>query len=398
VPQYTVGRASANAEVAGRGRSLHVLHIITGLADGGAEGVLYRLIRTDRHHSHAVISLMDAGKYGPLLSEVGIVVHVLGMPRGRVTVGGLWRLWQLIRESNADVVQTWMYHADLVGGVMARLAGKRALAWGIRNAYLDRRTTAFTTRLVARVSAWVSSFLPRRIVSCSLRAADMHIRLGYDPQKIVVIPNGFDVANLAPDSAARAKLRAEWSIGAGTMLLGMVARWDPQKDHRTLIGALAVLATRAVMEWRCILVGTGMVEANAELRSLLAHSGISERVALLGPRRDVPAVMNALDLHVLSSTGEGFPNVVAEAMACGIPCVVTDVGDAAHIVGSTGWVVPSGDPMLLAAAIDVATREISDPAKRHQRQHSARERILEQFGLDRMVQSYRELWDSTVLG
>jgi glycosyltransferase involved in cell wall biosynthesis len=377
-------------EAEGEGRPLHVLHIITGLADGGAEAALFRLITADRRDSHVVIVLMGGGKYGSLLSDAGIMVHPLNMPRGRVTASGLRQLWQLMRASNADVVQTWMYHADLVGGMVARLAGRRALVWGIRNTYLDPRTTPFTTRLVARMCAWGSKFWPSRIVSCSSRGADTHVRLGYDRRKIVVIPNGYDVVHLAPDPAARLRLRAEWAIGPHTTLLGMIASWVPQKDHQTLIGALAALGAGA--GWHCMLVGAGMVESNAELRALLAQSGIGEWVTLLGPRGDVPAVMNALDLHVLSSASEGFPNVVAEAMACGTPCVVTDVGDAALIVGATGWVVPPGNPARLAAAITTAAGEISDPAKWNQRQRAARERIIERFGLDRMVQSYRKIW------
>lgn len=373
---------------------MRILHIITGLGDGGAEAVLSRLITTDRADSHHVISLLDEGTYGVPLAAAGIPVYVLRMPRGRATPAGLVKLYRLMRQIRPDVVQTWMYHADLLGGIVARLAGTRALVWGIRNASLDSRTTTFTTRLVARASALGSRSWPRRIISCSSRAAEMHIRLGYDCRKMVVIPNGYDLTHFAPDLEMRARLRAEWNFGPGMKVLGMVARWDPAKDHRTLLSALTVLGAKGVGgEWRCMLVGTGIEEGNTALRELLAQCGIGERVSLLGPRRDIPAVMNALDLHVLSSASESFPNVVAEAMGCGTPCVVTDVGDAGLIVGDTGWVVSPHDPTGLAQGVDTALVAMRDyPAAWQTRQRSARDRIETHFSLDRMVRAYSQVW------
>lgn len=370
-----------------------ILHIIAGLSDGGTEAVLYRLITADRTHSHAVISLTGMGKYGPLLTEAGIDVRALDMPRGRVTLTGLWRLWRLILTSNVDVIQTWMYHADFIGGLASRLAGKRALIWNIRNASLDAKLISRQTRWVVRACAWRSRVWPTRIVSCSSRAAERHVKSGYAHNKMTVIPNGYDTSRLGPDLTARARLRAEWEISRGVVLMGMVARWNVQKDHKNLIGALASLSPIPDVEWRCLLVGSGMSPTNTELVDMLAASDLSERVLLLGQRQDIPAVMNAIDLHVLSSANEGFPNVVAEAMASGTPCVVTDVGDAALIVGESGWVVPARDSKQLAVAIEAALSEIRNASAWALRKRIARERIEKNFSLDQMVQAYSEVWD-----
>lgn len=372
-------------------RRLRVLHIITGLGDGGAESALFRLCSHDRRHAHRVISLMDAGKYGSLLAGAGIEVHSLRMPRGKLSVGGLFRLWRLVRSAKPDVVQTWLYHADLIGGVVARLASASNICWGLHHSNLAPGTVKQNTIRVAQLCARLSRFVPWKIVSCSRRAAEVHAQLGYAADKFVVIPNGYDVAQFVPDSVARRRLRAEWGIPDDKLLLGMVARFDPQKDHANLLAALGQLKRRG-SSFHCLLVGTGMESGNETLTQWLAAEGLTEVVSLLGRRNDIPAVMNALDVHVLSSLGEAFPNVLAEAMACGTPCVTTDVGDAALIVGDTGWVVPPGEPARLARALEKALGLCRQPADWSARQQAARQRIVERFSIKKMVEAYHSVW------
>ena len=183
-----------------------VVHIITGLDDGGAEAVLYRLCLNDKDNDHHVITLMDEGKYGPLLRNAGINVLCLNMPRGRLTPGGLLRLYRLLRGHRRAIVQTWMYHADLVGGLVARLAGNRCVCWGVRHGDLgpdSRRSTIF----IARLSWLFSSFLPRYIVCCAHRAAEVNQRFGYEKEKFVIIPNGYDTEQFQPDASVRDRVR-----------------------------------------------------------------------------------------------------------------------------------------------------------------------------------------------
>lgn len=374
---------------------MKVLHIITSLADGGAEAVLYRLCTHDAESRHVVVSLMDEGKYGPLLRAVGIEVHGIGMPRGGIRMGALWRLWRLVRQQRPDVVQTWMYHADLIGGCVARMAGVPVVCWGMHNTTLDPGASARGTILVARLCARLSRWVPRAIVSCSREAVRVHRALGYTAEKFVVIPNGYDLGRFTPDDVARQRLRGQWGIDADTPLIGMVARFDPQKDHATLVAALGMLAG-AGAAFRAVLVGTGMDDGNAALVAAMAAAGLGERVRLLGRRDDVPAVMCALDLHVLSSAyGEAFPNVLAEAMACGTPCVTTNVGDAALIVGDMGWVVPPRDAEALADAIGTALLERAErPTDWSMRGRVARERVAGHFGIESMVAAYRTVWQA----
>ncbi len=176
-------------------------------------------------------------------------------------------------------------------------------------------------------------------------------------------------------------------------MIGSVARWDPQKDYENLFSALALLA-RQGRDFRCILVGPGLERSNADLWSLIAGNSLEDKVALLGLRSNIPAVMSAFDLLVLSSYAEAFPNVVAEAMACGTPCVVTNVGDAALIVGDTGWVARPRDPDALSVSIDTALTAVQS-ARRDAISHACRQRIVETFGLEQMAAAYRRVWSNS---
>lgn len=366
-----------------------MVHVIVGLDDGGAEAALYRLCTAARSDCHHVISLTDGGKYGSLLSAAGITVTCLKMSRGKISLHGLWTLWRHMRRLRPDVVQTWMYHADLLGGAAARLAGIRNICWGVHNSVLIPKQNAALTIVVARLCARLSFRIPRTIVCCARKAASVHAGIGYRKDIMRVIPNGYDLSLYRPSIANRAAVRAELGLGQGDTI-GFVARYDPAKDHDNLLRSLALLRRRGVRP-RCLLVGTGMDGTNAALAAAIAREGVTDQLILLGRRDDVAAIMNALDIHVLSSCAEAFPNVLAEAMACGTPCITTDVGDAADIVGGSGWIVDPGDPVALAAAIEEALS-----ARHHSgwsgRQQRAREWIEESFSLDRMVADYRQAW------
>ena len=369
-----------------------ILHIIAGLGDGGAEAVLYRLCINESDFQHHVVSLMGVGKYGPMLLGAGVSVSCLNMPRGGLKIVGLWRLWRLIEQEKPDVVQTWMYHADLIGGLVARLAGIRSIAWGIRHANLDPAHNSRSTLLVARMCARLSGWVPRKIVSCSAQAMKVHQAAGYRADKFIHIPNGYSMKHLRPDANGRHAVRAEFGIASSDFVLGMVGRFDAQKDHCNLVQALSQFKQRGV-PFTCLLVGGGMDASNVELRGWLDEAGIADHVRLLGPRSDIPFVMNALDVHVLSSLGEAFPNVLAEAMACGTPCVTTHVGDAAVIVADHGWVVAPQDACALANGLVQAHRSfIAGGAAWQARKAACRSHIMANFELDLMCERYRQVW------
>lgn len=370
---------------------LHVVHIISGLGQGGAETVLFRLVTAPgqgtRHH---VVSLTDEGVFGERLRAAGVAVTALGMPAGRPGLRGLQALYRLLKDERPDAVQTWMYHADLIGGVVARLAGVRAVSWGIRNSGANLAQGSRASRISAWLCARLSRWVPARIVACAEEASRRHQAWGYRADIMQVIPNGYDLSRWQPDASARQRLRAQWGVAPETVLIGSVARWNPLKDHANFLAAFA-LCQRQRSGLKAVLAGDGMTPDNAALMALIEQHGLREQVLLLGRRNDVPAVMSALDVHVLSSLAEGFPNVVAEAMASGVACVVTDVGDAARIVGADGWVVPPREAPALAEAIELAVVALGTPAMQQQLE-GARERIARQYGLERMVRAYDAVW------
>lgn len=368
-----------------------ILHIITGLNDGGAEAVLYRLCTAKQDNTtHHVISLMDLGKYGPLLQDHGITVQGLGSKKGVSATFHLFGLARIIRQSKPDVVQTWMYHANLIGGIAAKLARCKKIVWGIRHTNLEHNKKS--TRLVSCLCARLSRQIPAAIVCCSDSAVETHKQYGYAANKLSVIYNGYNLDSFMPSEEYRRNVRQELGVAENDILLGMVGRWSPQKDHANLLASLAIVKN-TVPSFKCLIIGPNNTPDNIELVALISQNNLKDQVHLLGRRTDIPAMMNALDLHILSSAfGEAFPNVVAEAMACGTPCVATNVGDAAMIVGNPDWVAPPKAPEKLAAYILKCLGDIKQQGREFIGTR-CRQRIVDNFSLDRMVQSYQNLWN-----
>lgn len=374
---------------------MHIVHVITSLYPGGAQSALFRLCSRDTRNRHTVLTLIGNGDLEAPLREQGVEVVSVGFSRRGLSLAGMVRLWRAMRRYRPDLVQTWMYHPDLVGGLSARLAGIRLVCWGIRHTALEAGQSSRSSIIAARLCARLSGLVPRRIVCCATEAQRLHEALGYRGKKMVVIPNGFDLADFRPFAPGEiaAYRRELLNPGASPPILGMVGRFNVQKDHANFLKALAELKARG-HDFLCLLVGASLDTANTELTGWIDEQGLASHIRLLGRRADIPAVMNSLDLHILSSAfGEAFPNVIAEAMACGTPCVGTDVGDTAQIIGDTGWVVPPRDPLRLADAIETALAERANaPAAWQRRRQDSAARIKEHFTIDRMVMSYNEVW------
>jgi glycosyltransferase involved in cell wall biosynthesis len=372
--------------------TIRIAFVITGLSTGGAELMLLRLLEhLDRRRFEAhVITLTDAGDVGERISALGIGLLELGMSRGLPTPRALWRLTQFLRQWRPSLVHTWMYHADLLGSLASILAGCPPVVWCIRASTLDKTHTSALTRLTVKACAFISHLIPTRIISCSHTAARVHVASGYRSDKIVVIPNGFDLDRFHPLPEARAAVRAELGLSNSALLVGLIARFDPLKNHFAFLTAASRLH-KSLPGVHFLLAGSGVDHQNHDLIHAVQRSGLLSTVHLVGQRNDVPRLMAAMDLLVSPSIGEAFPNAVGEAMACGVPCVVTDVGDSAFIVGDTGRVVPPSDTEALAEAM----RSLLSlpPQTRHKLGRAALQRIREHFEIRSVVQQFETLYE-----
>lgn len=375
---------------------MKILHVITGLYTGGAEIMLAKLIERmpAAPGESAVISLTGGGPIAERIAALGTPVTCLGMRRGRLSLLGFIHLVQAMRRLKPDLVQAWMYHANLTAGLAAKLAGRPPVIWGIRQSDLDPRVSKWSTRLVARLGAVFSRILPAKIICCAENARDVHAAMGYCRDRMIVIANGFDLDRFRPNPDAHAALCRELGLPAAAALIAMPARFDPQKDHHTLLRAAKLLRGELPMA-HFILCGDGVDAANTTLTGWIADLGLEDAVHLLGARGDMPNIMAACDMVVSASAfGEGFSNTLGEAMAAGTPCVATDVGDSRMIVGDTGRIVPPRDPRALAGALGEILR--LPATERRALGAQARARIAAQYSLAAISAQYAIIYRDTI--
>jgi len=366
-----------------------VAHLITSLSVGGAETFLLRLVATmDRgRFDPVVISVTDEGTLGAQLREMGVRVYALGMRRGVPHPGGLIRLISILRRERPHILQTWLYHADLLGLLARRPGAVERLVWGIRCSETDSRYRSGLSGLVVRILARYSD-RPDAIVTNSQAGTETHRAMGYRPRRWEVIHNGVDTDHFHPAPGHHASVRRELDLPPETVLIGLVARYDPLKDHGTFLKAAAHLANEKDVHF--VLAGAGVDGANGVLAQLAGELGISQRVHFLGERTDIARLNAAFDIASCCSTGEGFPNILIEAMACGVPCVTTDVGDAREVVAETGIVSPVRGAAQLAQGWRTLLQRGSDG--RAQLGQAARDRIVEHFALSKAASRYETLY------
>ncbi|HAC66280.1 MAG TPA: glycoside hydrolase [Cyanothece sp. UBA12306] len=357
--------------------------------------MLYKLlsrINIDRFEP-VVISLIDGGPLAEQISALDIPVYSIAMNSRKVTIQGIWRLINLVWQIKPDVIQGWMYHGNLVAQILSILSFKPVpVIWNIRHSVYSLEYEKPRTATIIKLLAKLSSF-PKTIIYVSQTSVNQHEQLGYKASKSVMIPNGFNTDVFIPSTDARQKLRQELGLTENALIIGLIARYHPMKDHANFLKAAAILL-KEIPDVYFLLVGTGLEEENPNFVALLTDLNLTneKNFYFLGERQDIPYITAGLDISSLvSAWGEGFPNVIGEAMACGIPCVVTDVGDSASIVGDTGKIVPPKQPELLAKA----WQELIELGVENRKNLSqkARRRIIELFSLELIVNRYEMLYD-----
>jgi glycosyltransferase involved in cell wall biosynthesis len=369
---------------------MKIVHVITGLKTGGAEQILYTICHADKKNSHCIISLTSRGEYAAKLEKVGVEVLCLNLQYKINIFTGIFELARYIKHVKPDIVQTWMFHSDLIGGIIAKYFGVKKIFWSEHAANI--KLLSFTVRIIVKICSILSYIIPNAVVCCAFSTKTILIKEGYSKDKMAVINNGCDMSYYIDKGNKINRKSISSSLNMTDVLIGVVARWDIYKDIPNLLQALKILISKndAI---KCILVGDQLNLQNIILCKLLDQYELRDNVIMLGLRNDIPDILRTIDLFVLSSVSEAFPNVLVESMACGTPCVATDVGDVKYIIGKTGWIVPPSNHEALANSISLSVVEMKNSAAWVQRKKYCRDRIINNFSLDKMVTNYMDLWN-----
>lgn len=370
---------------------MRITHIIVGLDVGGAELMLKRLILSHSGKSeylHSVISLTGVGKIGSELQSNGVRVTALGITNPLGVLGAFLRIRNELINSRPDIVQTWMYHADLLGGLAAYSAGIRRIVWGIRTTEIKAGGSRIT-RLIRSLCGILSRQIPMKIVCAANAAREVHEKIGYVPHKMLVIPNGFAVEKLvaAPDQVK--VIRDLTGLTSAHRIIGSVGRFNPVKDQYSFVRAAGILA-RHYSDLRFLMIGRGLDWGNDQLVRWVVETGQADKFVLLGERSDIPVCLAVMNIFCLHSRTEGFPNVLGEAMAMAKPCVATDVGDVSLLLGDAGVLVPPGSPTALANGIQKLLS--FSQAQTIEIGISARQKINSYYTMDVVRMRYEELY------
>ena len=371
--------------------AIRILHIISGLGDGGAEANLYNFVCHTKNQINYVISLKDKGKYGPLLEKKGIEVYYINFSNIISFVNKFIYLFKLIKKLKPDIVQTWLYHADLIGGCAAYLAKSKNIFWGIHHTSLEYRFNKKSIILISKLNSFLSNIIPRRIVVCAEKSMDEHIKKGFNKYKFIVIRNGLDLNKFKLSESIRKKYREKIKINQSELLLGTVARFNPIKDFPTLIKAIKKLKSSG-LDFKYLFVGENMDLDNKTLVNMIEKYNLKDTIKLIGQEESISSVMNAIDLHILSSKSEAFPMVILESLACGTPSISTNVGDVSRIIKNKKFLVDKENYLSLYNAInEFLNLELEEKEKISK---EGIDHIKFNFSIEKMTKEYLKVYEN----
>jgi len=371
-----------------------IIHIIVGLGDGGAEATLFKLISNDKSNNHIVISLTDYGKYGKQFLNLNIPVYALRFKKKSFNLIKIFKLLEIVKKYNPKIIQSWMYHADFLTVILKIFLPKIKFIWGVRNTVFTFKDSYLRWSFL-KICSILSHFVPSIIISNSRKGITDHVIAGYKKNKFRLIYNGVDIKkfHIKESVNAKKKLKIFNLKNQNKPLIGMVARYDKQKGYEILLKSLETLKKKKI-DFNCFLIGKNIDYKNSELNFLIQKYNLKSNMFLLGQINNLENIYNALDIFVLSSiNGEGFPNVLIEAMACGVPCVATNVGDCKFIINNTGWIVPPNNSKILSQALENAIEQLSLP-KWLLKKKNCRNRVIKNFNINKMVLKFQKAWIS----
>ncbi|TWT27774.1 glycosyltransferase [Planomicrobium sp. CPCC 101110] len=365
---------------------IKILHLIPSLTSGGAEAMLTKLITNnkDPNATMVVVTLLNANYFYDAIANTGTKVYRLNIDQGRLSSLRIFELFKIIKREKPDVIQTWMYHCDLFGILLKMVFPKVKLVWNIRHSHLVKGADKGTTILVARILSLLS-FMPDKIICGSTAAQQYHTELGYRKNKTLVIPNGFDTDIFAPNNQVKNDIKRELKIPEDHLVIGHVGRAKKIKNQIDLIKAFAEIS-KVHKNVTLVLLGKGMVE-EYKTHELIVNN---PNIRLLEETPNVARYLKAFDLFVLPSLSEGFPNVIGEAMASGVACISTEVGDSPQIIGNYEFIAKRNSLDDLREKINYWLE--LEEEKKEELKVSSRKRILELYSIEKIVQLYVSLY------
>ena len=367
-----------------------IVHVITSLDIGGAEKALVSLLTELKKNKKnfipsVVICLKDKGYYYNQIKNLKIKIYCLNMLPNKINFFKQYNLYKVIKDENPDIVQTWMYHSDLVGGVAALLANVKIKIWTIHNFNISIKALGVQTRLVVFLCSILSHFLPTKIISVSKAAIKKHKQIGFNSKKFIHIPLGYNRSrNLKIDKSNISKGRK--------IIFGSISRWNIQKNHKFMLESFGKFKKKGHNHFMIYLAGKELNYNNKELIKIIKDNNLNKEVILFDWIEDTPSFLAKIDVHILTSIGEAFPNVICEAMLNRIPCISTNVGDVVNIIGPTGWIFEVNNYISLENILISIFKEIDNHNIWNIRKKIARERIVNNFGIDLMMQNYYQVW------
>lgn len=367
-----------------------ILHLITSLNTGGAEMMLFKLLsHMDKgQFDSCVVSMLDKGTFGEQLEQMGVPVYPLNMKRGIPSLSSVATLKRIIRTEKPDIIQTWLYHADLLGTLVGKWMRVKRIVWNIRCSYMDLSQYSPVTRIVLRILTWLSQ-KPDAVIVNSCQGKELHCQMGYKAKRWVILFNGFEPERFKvadPDEVQM--LRRKFGLPGDAVILGTAARYDPMKGYHILVNAARRVIDNTSEKIRFVLVGKGVNSANSDLVQMISNNRLEDNFILLDERKDIPEILSMLDIYISPSLGEGFPNVIGEAMCCGVPCVATDTGESKRLVSDYGVIVPPDDPAALAEGILTMLSQDDRRALGLR----GRKYIEENFHIQRIADQYESLY------
>jgi glycosyltransferase involved in cell wall biosynthesis len=367
-------------------KKAQVFFLIRSLNMGGAERQLVELVKgIEKAQFDVTVGLFYSE--GVLIKEINDIPEVMIVSLNKTgrwdIIGFVYRFMKLLKALNTDILYSFLPDANIIGLITGRIAGVKRIVWGVRASNMDVSRYDWLAGLSLRLSIFLSRF-PNAIIANSVAGKEFHRSIGYSTNRMMVVPNGIDTDRFKPEHPSGFRLRDEWGIDEETITIGLVGRLDPMKDHTIFLRAVKIF-NQEERSVRFVCVGDGKEPYKSEIHFLCSTLGLNSSIIWAGERCDILAVYSALDIVTsTSSYGEGFPNVIGEAMACGVPCVVTDVGDSAIIVGETGIVVPPKDPQALADGWRSMLKRLND--KSYSIKVMARARIVSRYNSEIFIQ------------